>query len=491
MTNGIHLEKALSLILNRNKMNIKKILVFTVFSFIISSALKAQLRPIKSDGDLQISYIVKDTASLVDTAWLSLIFQNKGEDSLEIKDFMYMILGEKNPGIVPGISKRITLGQGNVYTTFPQFDFATNPNKTTLILAPGDSIVCWRHLSNYAGVLLGKDGLATDSITAQMRLRIAWKDSLIERYRNDSINFPFLWQPLSGEGDSLLANRIQRALLTDQPKAENWLLNRYLKDTSVNQYLATAKLEQVIMDGKKEMKTFRFPILSILNDRDDASGFFNEYYLSQLADANPDVLYELNFYWDTAFIEPLKEAFLSSKKSTDEYMTVFDRHYEDWAKREGLADTLADRVFEIADQVLVNKNKLAYHQLEAWRIWSEILAKSHAEKAIQYFEKFLNDNRNLDPATRGKFLGNKSVLRKCTRPLRVGDMATDAILLTQGKDLNETFTSTFQMLVEKGILEKPESDDKPDEIGMIGSSNRQYDEKTCALIREEIRKNLE
>lgn len=472
-------------------MNIKNLLVFGCLLLGGFTNAQGQVKTIKSDSPLTISYLVKDTARLSDTMWLSLIFQNKGEDSLAVKDFMYMLLAKKNPDATTGMGRNITLGQGNIYTTFPQFDFATNPNNTRLILAPGDSIVCWRHLSNYAGVLLGKDGSGTDSIVAQMRLRIAWKDSTLNRYRNDSIQFSFLWEPLSTTGDSLLAHRIQRALLTDRPKAENWILNRYLKDTSVNRYLATEKLEQVIMDGKKELKTFRFPILSILDDREDASGFFNEYYLSQLADANPDVLYELNFYWDPSFLNPLKAAFLTSKKNTDEYMTVFDRHYEDWMKREGLADTLANRIFEIAAQVLVDKKELAYHQIESWRIWSEILAKSHSQKAIGYFEKFLNDNRSMDPMSPPKFTGNRSMLRKCPRPLKLGDMATDAIILTMGKDLNATFQSTYESLVEKGVLEKHDESNEPDEIGMIGSNKRQYNAKTCALIREEIRQNLE
>ncbi|MEZ4949109.1 MAG: hypothetical protein R2784_06950 [Saprospiraceae bacterium] len=76
-------------------------------------------------------------------------------------------------------------------------------------------------------------------------------------------------------------------------------------------------------------------------------------------------------------------------------MTVFDRHYETWQKREGLADTLADRVFEIAEQVLVSKRDLKYQQIEAWKIWTEVLAKSHSKKALEYLDGFLNDNRSL------------------------------------------------------------------------------------------------
>ncbi|MCB0663913.1 MAG: hypothetical protein KDC24_14290 [Saprospiraceae bacterium] len=467
-------------------MNIKNLPGLICFFLLGINSLQAQQVTVKSDPPLLISLEVKEAANLTDTSWLALIFQNKGEDSIEVKDFMYMLLAERNQS---GINKKVTLGQGNVYTTFPQFDYATNPNDTKLFLAPGDSIVCWRHLSNYAGVLLGKDGITEDSIQATMRLRIAWKDSVINRFRNDSIQFDFIWKPLPSDGDSIIAGRIQQALLTDQPKAENWILNRYLKDTSINQHIPTPILEQVIMDGKQDLKTFRFPILAVLNDRDDASGFFNDYYKAQLADANPDVLYELNFYWDPSFLQPLKEAFLRSKKSTDEYMTVFDRHYDEWQERTGLADTLADRVFEIAEQVLLDKKDLAYHQLEAWRFWSEILAKSHSKKAIKYFEKYLNDNRNLDPQTRQKFVGNKNQLRRCSRPLKLSDMATDAILLTQGNELNETFEKTYESLLAKGLLEKDEEKNEPDEMGMIGSSNRQYDEKTCALIREEIRKD--
>ncbi|MEZ4982944.1 MAG: hypothetical protein R2769_15445 [Saprospiraceae bacterium] len=380
-----------------SKLNLFLILMF------ISSVLFAQNTVLLEEPPLYLSVYHKEEANLTDSAWMGLIFKNISEDSLEITDFMYMLNGVKKVPNTDDPGRRMTIGQGNKYTTFPRFDFETDPNNNKVILAPGDSIFSWRNMSNFAAVLLGKKDVEPVQIDATMRLRIAWKDTAETKYRNDTIRFSIMWNQMKENGDSLVAMRVQNALLNDVPKGENWYVQGFLKDTSINKYMSTEALQDFILHGRDEMSNQRLPVLTILNDRKTKATFLNDYFRKELEAGSESILYELNFYWDDSFLPLLKNNFLKSKTSTNEYMTVFDRHYETWQKRDGLADTLADRVFEIAEQVLVSKRDLKYQQIEAWKIWTEVLAKSHSKKALEYLDGFLNDNRSLGMEHRKKF----------------------------------------------------------------------------------------
>jgi hypothetical protein len=470
--------------------NIKPIFLLT--SMFLTSFLFSQNTVLLDDPPLYISIFHKKEASLTDTAWMGLVFKNLSDDSLEITDFMYMLNGVKKVPSTDDPGRRMTIGQGNKYTTFPRFDYESNPNNNEVILAPGDSIFSWRNMSNFAAVLLGKKDVEPVQVDATMRLRMAWKDTAEIKYRNDTIQFSFVWNQVDEIGDSLVAMRVQKVLLNDLPKAENWYVQGFLKDTSINKYMSTEALQDFILNGRAEMSNQRLPVLTILNDRKTKATFLNEYFQKELQAGNEKILYELNFYWDDSFLPLLKNNFLNSNTSTDEYMTVFDRHHETWKKREGLADTLADRVFEIAEQVLVSKKDLKYHQIESWKIWTEILAKSHSKKALAYMEPFLNDNRSLGMDHRKKFRGNIGSLRLCPSALRVGDMAIDASLYTKGVVLNDAFESTYQRLVEEGKIkdDKSEELENPDKMGLRSSGRHQYDDKTCSLIREELKKEL-
>ncbi|MEZ4949110.1 MAG: hypothetical protein R2784_06955 [Saprospiraceae bacterium] len=196
-----------------SKLNLFLILMF------ISSALFAQNTVLLEEPPLYLSVYHKEEANLTDSAWMGLIFKNISEDSLEITDFMYMLNGVKKVPNTDDPGRRMTIGQGNKYTTFPRFDFETDPNNNKVILAPGDSIFSWRNMSNFAAVLLGKKDVEPVQIDATMRLRMAWKDTAETKYRNDTIRFSIMWNQMKENGDSLVAMRVQMPL-NDVPKGE-------------------------------------------------------------------------------------------------------------------------------------------------------------------------------------------------------------------------------------------------------------------------------
>jgi hypothetical protein len=281
------------------------------------------------DGALTVRLKCRRAASLADTEWLALEFENAGPGPLTITGLHYRL---EHQALEPKTGQRLHSGglaSGGDADLFPEA-FRVTP-VADRVLEPGKVRRAVAQPSDYSAALLGLPTRDGWRIQAACHFFITFPGRLTVSTPAAGVPFTFLWRPPDEAGFTALRARLKALLAAPEPTMEQYyLLGALWKVSEVSAGVTRDDLLAALAKREK-VPWARGYIADALAERFPRDAAVRDYYRERLRARDPDAVRELTRkgLWHPEFIGPLVGLYEGSPP-VFQALSVLHTHRDDW-----------------------------------------------------------------------------------------------------------------------------------------------------------------
>lgn len=304
-----------------------------------------------------------------------------------------------------------------------------------LFLNPNDKVFCWRYISEHttAGLLRSEyaehpnmEEKRDRQIRAVAKFRWQSNGRFLEV---ESDTFSFDWRASRAGDLSALRVRLDTCLNRMHYSGNYELLGVLLKDSIIAN---SVPLERYIEKVKSCTNSFNMQtLLRFLSINHADNDSLVQFFIREISENR---LTYINNYWSPRYVEPLAEQV--EKSGAMNALQLLSYHYEDWRLRKDLGSRLAKCVF-LHWPILLHTDSLTPENLYLWHYAAQYLSMARDSGSVTYFEKLLRNKLVCKEYSMWDF----SKAPDFWPATRVCDVAFEAILRIQGRDLTHLYRS--------------------------------------------------
>jgi len=391
----------------------------------------------QSNGMLDFSFKMKKQPTLADHSWINIEIKNETGEALKIVNAMYKVE-------LQGINhKGKVTSEGFFKSSNPSeiFDLPFSPTPFEEAILPKGTISESERLSTLCASILGPVKTPeTVHGTFQFYLELEGKHRFV--VAPEHIEFRFDWMPLSDEDRLQINTEINYSLRN--PSSENYEVHRISdllsipgiqKDLDPLSLLTGLGLRRDLREGRTIIAQFLAEHFSNHSD-------VKEYYKEHLAKQDYRILTDFKNHpelWSSEQLPQMISWLQSANNSTKfRILEAINERHSDWQKDNSTVNKLSEVVEDNFENLLKSKPELLDQRaLVSWAAAAHMWSMTGNEKAIPYLLPFLENRTSI--------LGSQLLLDRNSHNLpranRVCDVALEAILRVQGKDLEKTYKS--------------------------------------------------
>lgn len=389
-------------------------------------------------GDLSVRLKVRPRASLSDTNWMMIEFENRGGSAIELLNTRYRIdstrcdLKTGRPQVTGG------LASGSEFSLFPQA-WKTVP-VAPRVVKPGFYRVT-DHPSMVTTSLLGlapQDGWL---VKAKLFMRVDIKGDGLLADSQDAHEFQFEW--LYPDEAGFLRARAKLADLLKKPEDKvqhAYLLNCLLSIPEVSHVIGGPEL-LASLKNRDGSFTGRNYVLEYLGQHHARERIVVEHFRQRLEAGDllaTEDLRRATQIWDPSYLEPLLKIFARDHRSWDDVLFTLEHHGTPQKTDPKLASRLSAEMLKhpligaLPPGTQRSKESLGRNLT--------ILARSRDRALISKFAPYLDDRTKvLDPRLLASLrLGSLP-------PLRVCDAALEAIMMVLDDDVGKVYRKHIKL----------------------------------------------
>ncbi len=377
----------------------KRIVVLIIFLLVIPHAIAAaEVKKIWNSielatvENLEFHLMYLPIASLGDEEWIRLVFKNKGDKPVQIKDVSYRIESERFS--IDGKTRIAIAGlaSGGTHSLFPHA-WETTPI-AAIVISPGETYVVAGYPSRYSSALLNmppKEGLL---VKAKLYFDLDLKGTKRFSSPKEGAYFEFKWQYPNKDDFIHMQQRLK--VLLREAKSESthaYILKTLLGISEVSKDISFDELTEAInrRSGRMGGRNYLVDHLYRKFDKEKVIDF----YLARLKNKDTrifDDLMEQKSIWSTAFIEPLIVMHENIEDSAFRALFVLNMHVDEWKKDRAITSRLSSAVLKNygmllkqTPQKLIEKN-----ELQAWSMYVYDLANTYDINVLPLIAPFLD-----------------------------------------------------------------------------------------------------
>lgn len=376
------------------------------------------------EKDLTVRLKVLAKASLAETGWMALEFENSGEKPLTVRNAHYWITAEYGRLGTDELATSGNLASGSSYDLFPHA-WATRP-VAPIVLPPGKTYRALEQPSDYSAALLGLPPATGWTVRGRIFIALNLSDGRELRAAEAAgLPFRFDWLYPDDAGFKAIQARFGKLLRAPENKPHHGrILGAYLRipevarSATVDELLVALALRRGAFEGRGD-------IAAHLAKRFGNDPAVTAYYSQRLQDGDDVVFSDLlqTTLWDNSHVKPLVRLYESDPSKHHGALAVLHKHRGDWIKDADISRRLSAVVQREYPAARQNPRGLKPDELERWAYAVDHLSMTGDKTAIALLAPALEDKRAFRSTKRLSMPGGMRV-----PPLRVGDVALDAIL---------------------------------------------------------------
>ncbi len=386
--------------------------------------------------DVSISLQILEEPSLEKDTWIKFEFLNKRKENLKIKEASYNIAwytlnGETEAYEIEGnlVTKDFTdvLNEGLSGLPF---------NRT---LPPGLSVIS-HYPSAYGAFLLGNPQTKNlpSQLIVSMTLELQGDENVTIIW--DQIDFKFDWYPVKNKKitEAKLVKALKEASAIPYHVLQLRALLEIQKESKIlkaENLLKALDIRTGIEDGRNIVLTYLNAYFS--NEKDVIS-----FYKKKLTEGkDPYILHDLYIapkIWSNEFKDILVEQYFACKHLSQKrkIIDILFKHKEIYKEDTHLGEKLASPILDQYESIIYEvPENLSEGKLLIWASAVSILGKLNNSEYLHLICPYLDSSTKILDG--GVFIDANS--EKIPRPLRVCDIALEAILNIQGKELHKEY----------------------------------------------------
>jgi len=385
--------------------------------------------------ELSLALKIQHQPSLADEEWISVVINNKTKEDFLIQKARYQVncsVFEKNGDLV-------SEGSFTSYNPNEFLDDMTGNLLSEEKIKQGTSTIS-QYPSAYGAAILKmpKDKYYKVKATIFLSLDLVGKQNMSIQW--EDINFEFDWYRPNERKMKGIQNRLQNLLQTPQihPYHHHTLatllqIDEISEKVTLQQLIAAKEKRHDFADG-------RIALVRHLNDKFKNEQVLKDHYFDKIK--NHDVygvndLVEATDIWDKRYLEPLQAWY--NKSNIGIMFRIMDILYprqQQW-KKENISRALSDTLLaKYGDILFAVPDDLSDQDFIRWSSLAAILGKTGDPSAVGILCPFLSCKRQvlsqdiqIDPESMA-----------LPRPYRAKDLALDAILRLQNKNLENEYS---------------------------------------------------
>ncbi len=391
----------------------------------------------ESNGQIHFSFKMKKNPNLADKSWMNIEVINETGEALKIISAMYKVE-------LQGINQKgKIISEGFFRSANPSeiFNLAFSPNPFEEATLPTGKIQESKRLSTLCASILGHaDELQTVHGNFQFYLELEGNHRYVVAPEN--IEFRFEWMPISEKNMAQVFTEIN--YLLRNPSGENYEIHRVSdllgipgihKTLDPLTLLTGLGLRRDLRDGRQIIAQF---IAEYYVKNKDVQNYYSEHILKQ----DYRILIDFKHHpelWTTENLQDLLDWLKLANNSTKfRLLEALNEKRTVWQKDEQIVKTLSNVVETKFEFLLKSKPELLdQRELVSWAAAAHMWSMTGNQEAIPYLIPFLKNKKSI--------IGTELLLDPNSYDLpranRVCDVALEAILRVQGKDLEKTYKS--------------------------------------------------
>jgi hypothetical protein len=370
------------------------------------------------DGDLIVRLKVKRQASLADTEWLALEFENAGRQPLVVTHAHYALNSERSNLQTGHPDSSGSLASGNMYDLFPDAWKATPV--APVVLEPGKTHRVAEQPSDYSAALLHPAPPGGLRVRATALLWLSLKDGRHLKTPDAGVSFEFDWLPPDAAGMRSLSDRLHKMLATpDRRYANGYVLDTLLKIPELAQAVTRDELLDAV--ARRTNADGRVYVARHLAQRFPNDPKVIAYYRGRLDAGDASALIDLSSggIWHPSFTETVLRLYETAPQNYGGAFVALDAHRADWARGVKVSERLAAVVRRLHPVLETPVAKLPDRQLQDWVAAARMLARTGDRAAVETLRPALDDRREFRFLSATQLPGSKP---------RVCDHAAEALL---------------------------------------------------------------
>lgn len=376
------------------------------------------------EKNLTVRLKVLARASLAETGWMALEFENSGTRPLTVKDVHYWITAEYGR---LGTGQRTgsgSLASGNTYDLFPHA-WATTP-VAPIVLPPGKTYRAVEQPSDYSAALLGLSSPPGLSVRGRIFIAVNLSDGCQLRAAEPAgVPFAFNWHYPDDASFKAMRARLGQLLRSPENRPyHGYILGTYL---GIPQVAQVATVDELVAALARRRNPFegRSAVAAHLAKHFSNDPAVTAYYRQRLKDGDNVVLTDLGHttLWDRSYVKPLVRLYESDPAKYDAALAILHKYRDDWIKDGEIARRLSAVVQRKNPVARQDVRRLEQEELDRWARAVESLSMTGDKSAIALLRPALDEKQSIRST---KLLAMPVGLP--VPPLRVCDVALDAIL---------------------------------------------------------------
>jgi hypothetical protein len=401
------------------------------------------------EKDLTVRLKVLARASLADTEWMALEFENKGPKPLTVRNGHYWIRAEYHDLKSGELAASGSLASGNTYSLF-SYAWATTP-VSRIVLEPGKTFRTVEQPSDYSSALLGVPPRAGWSVRGQIFMALDLRDGRhLRPSETAGVPFTFDWISPDEAGFKVLRTRLARLLRTPQNRAyHTYILGAYLR---IPQIARVATVDELVKALARRREPFegRGEVAAYLAKHFGKDPAVAAYYRQCLKDGDVIVFTELRdpAFWDRSYVKPVVGLYESDARKYHHALDVLHQHRSDWIKDTGIVRRLSAVVRRAYPALGEDVRQLDKERVGYWADAVMRLAMTGDRSVMVLLRPALADKRAFAST---KFMSLPQRYR--VPPLRVCDVALDATLTLLDGSPDEAYRRAGTITVGRDNLD--------------------------------------
>ncbi len=376
------------------------------------------------EKDLTVRLKVLARASLADTEWMTLEFENKGERPLTVKNAYYWTRAEYSDLKTGQGTGSGSLASGNTFDLFPHA-WATTP-VSPIVLAPGKTHRVVEQPSDYSSALLGLPPPGGLSVRGRIFIAVDLGDGRNLRCTEAAgVPFAFDWTYPKDSGFKALQGRLARLLRSPQNRAHHtYILGAYLRIPQIARAVTADEMLTALARRRKPFEG-RAEVVAYVAKHFAKEPAVIAYYRQRVKDGDLVVLTDLQYaaLWARSHVKPLVGLYESDPTKYHQALSILHQYRNDWIKDSTIVRRLSAVVRRAYPALGQDVRHLKKEGLEHWADAIMRLTMTGDRSALVLLRPALDDKRTFRTT---KNLSLAFGVR--VPPLRVCDVALEATL---------------------------------------------------------------
>jgi hypothetical protein len=401
------------------------------------------------EKDLIVRLKVLARASLADTEWLALEFENKGPKPLTVTNAYYWMTAEYRHLGTDQVSGSGSLASGNDYDLFP--DAWTTTPVSPIVLPPGKTYRAVQQPSDYGSALLGLPPAAGLSVRGRVFVSVTLRGKRqLQPADAAGVRFAFDWVYPDDAGFKALRARLSRLLRSPENRPyHTYILGAYLRIPQVARGTTADELVSA-MARRREPFEGREEVAAYVAKHFSKHPAVAAYYRQRLQDGDAVVFSDLRHaeLWNPAHVKPVVGLYESDPRKYHDALGLLNKYRKDWIKDHDFVRRLSAVVRRAYPVLGQDVRRLEKEGLGRWSDAILKLSMTGDRSALVLLRSALDDKRAFASS---KFMSLPWGYR--VPPLRVCDVALDATLTLLDGSPDEAYRRAGPMPVGRDNLD--------------------------------------